>query len=239
MAASLIKVAESVRTAGIRHQVMMYCRLGTLPAARDIVIDPEPSLRLVSDLHEGRIDAGIRGSLPANETLSLLKRAFRVDQLERIALLETRGGVRFLLAPVGVDEGWTVAERCTLARKAQSMAGKFGISTRIGVLSGGRLGDIGRCHEVDRSLADGELVARLTGARHAEILIEEAVKDCGVIIAPDGITGNLIFRTLVFLGEGTGHGAPVANIDKIFVDTSRASPNYSNAIRLAELLLDK
>jgi predicted methyltransferase MtxX (methanogen marker protein 4) len=47
----------------------------------------------------------------------------------------------------------------------------------------------------------------------------------------------LIFRTLTFLGSGQGHGAPVVNIDKIFVDTSRASPDYANAIRLAESML--
>ncbi|MDD1717629.1 MAG: phosphotransacetylase, partial [Methanoregulaceae archaeon] len=52
------------------------------------------------------------------------------------------------------------------------------------------------------------------------------------------ISGNLIFRTLVFLGAGKGHGAPVINIDKIFVDTSRASPDYTNAILLAEKLLE-
>jgi predicted methyltransferase MtxX (methanogen marker protein 4) len=87
-------------------------------------------------------------------------------------------------------------------------------------------------------MADAELVSRLSGARHYEILIEDAVKTCGVIIAPDGISGNLIFRTLVFLGGGHGHGAPVLNIGKIFVDTSRASPDYTNALLLAASLLD-
>ena len=99
------------------------------------------------------------------------------------------------------------------------------------------MGDLGRHHNVDRSLADAELVARLSGGVHYEILIEDAIRECGVIIAPDGISGNFIFRTLTFLGSGHGHGAPVMNIDKIFIDTSRATPHYANAIRLAECLL--
>jgi predicted methyltransferase MtxX (methanogen marker protein 4) len=87
-------------------------------------------------------------------------------------------------------------------------------------------------------MADAELVARRAGAEHCEILIEDAAKTCGLIIAPDGICGNLIFRTLTFLGAGHGHGAPVLNIPVIFVDTSRASPDYTNALSLAAALLD-
>ncbi|HON81424.1 MAG TPA: methanogenesis marker protein Mmp4/MtxX [Methanoregulaceae archaeon] len=210
----------------------------TLPPRSGIRIRTckDPAGTLVADLVDGRIDAGVRGTLPANETLSALKAACGVQRLERAALLETAGGARFFLAPVGVDEGWEIGERIELARKAQAMAVRFGLPERIGVLSGGRSGDIGRHPAVDRSLADAELIARMTGGVHYQILIEDAVRDCGVIIAPDGISGNLIFRTLIFLGSGRGHGAPVLNIGKIFVDTSRATPDYANAIRLAYML---
>jgi len=87
-------------------------------------------------------------------------------------------------------------------------------------------------------MADAELVAKLGNAVHCEILIEDAVKTCGIIIAPDGISGNLVFRTLAFLGAGHGHGAPVVNIAKIFVDTSRAQKDYANALMLAAALLE-
>ncbi|MDO5844711.1 MAG: phosphotransacetylase, partial [Methanocorpusculum sp.] len=90
----------------------------------------------------------------------------------------------------------------------------------------------GRHEIVDKTIRDAEEVARITGAVHGEILIEDAVKDCGVIIAPDGISGNLVFRTLTFLGNGIGHGAPVVNIEDIFVDSSRASHGYESVIRL-------
>ncbi|TAJ44605.1 methanogenesis marker protein Mmp4/MtxX [Methanofollis fontis] len=192
---------------------------------------------LVADLAAGRIDAAVRGSLPANETLKCLKQACGVDRLERIALLETADGVRFLLAPVGVDEGWSISDRLSLAGKAQAIAAGLGLPEDVAVLSGGRLGDLGRHPVVDRSMADAELVARIGGYEHGEILIEDAVGRCGVIIAPDGISGNLIFRTLALLGKGTGHGAPVVNIDRIFVDTSRASPDYTGAVELAASMI--
>ncbi len=197
-----------------------------------------PEQALVDDLVSGKIDAAVRGTLPSNSTLKALKRAMKVDHLERIALLETVHGKKFLLTPVGVDEGWSVAEKLELMQKGRILARKFGLPEKTGILSGGRLGDIGRHPQVDASMAEAELVARLGNATHCEILIEDAVETCGLIIAPDGISGNLVFRTLTFLGGGIGHGAPVVNISRIFVDSSRASPKYANALMLAASLLE-
>jgi putative methanogen marker protein 4 len=233
------KVLSSVVKSGISDQVVAYCKPGVIlrdTGAISIHTSGCPEQDLVKDLMNGIIRAAIRGTLPANATLGALKTAAGVDHLERIALLETANGKKFLLAPVGVDEGWSVAEKVTLVMKGRDIAEKFGLSKRVAILSGGRLGDVGRSRKVDRSMADAELVARLTGETHYEILVETAISDAGVIIAPDGITGNLMFRTLTFLGAGHGHGAPVVNIDRIFVDTSRASPDYRNAIMLADSL---
>ena len=239
------KVIGSAGALGARARVICYCCPETAvtcapssSAKIAFALHAQPEEALVSDLMSGAIDAAVRGTLPANATLQVLKRESGVDHLERIALLETVTGKKFLLAPVGVDEGWTVQEKLALIAKGRHIAKRFGISEEVGILSGGRFGDIGRHPQVDASMADAELVARLSGARHFEILIEDAVERCGIIIAPDGISGNLIFRTLIFLGGGHGHGAPVLNIDKIFVDTSRASPDYTNALKLAASLLD-
>jgi putative methanogen marker protein 4 len=235
------RVIRSIAGSGVSSSVRAYTRDSAIaiPPVTGITIRvcDDPARSLIDDLMAGHIDAAVRGTLPANTTLSALKKGSGVQRLERAALLETAHGERFFLAPVGVDEGWEIGERIELARKAQEMAVRFGLPERIGVLSGGRAGDIGRHPAVDRSLADAELIARMTGGVHYQILIEDAVRDCGVIIAPDGISGNLIFRTLIFLGSGRGHGAPVLNISRIFVDTSRATPDYANAIRLADSLL--
>jgi len=202
-------------------------------------VGSDPAALMIDDLCNGTIDAAVRGSLPASHTLALLKQRIGVPSLERIALLETASGKRFLLAPVGVDEGWTVAEKISLIERARPMAEAFGLSTRIGIMSGGRIGDIGRHPMVDRTIEDALEVAAATGGDHIEILIEKAAGEYGVIIAPDGISGNIIFRTLALLGEGKAHGAPVVNIGRIFVDTSRASSDYSNALSVANSLLKK
>ncbi|NLB00337.1 MAG: methanogenesis marker protein Mmp4/MtxX [Methanomicrobiales archaeon] len=233
------EILSTIQAVGREVDLVLFSHPGSAGAFGDavtVVEAAEPEIALIEALYTGRIDAAVRGTLPASSTLKTLKRAAGVDHLERIALLETADGRLFLLAPVGVDEGWTIEEKVRFARTGREIARKFGLPEGVAVLSGGRLGDLGRHPTVDRTMADAELVARLTGAEHTEILIEEAAGKYGVIVAPDGISGNLIFRTLAFLGAGAGHGAPVVNIDKIFVDTSRASANYTNAILLAKSL---
>ena len=237
------KVIASANSVSGQFETICYCRPGVADkktARKNVTVfeDPHPEQVMVDDLASGKIDAAVRGTLPSNSTLKALKKAMGVDHLERIALLETVHGKKFLLTPVGVDEGWTVAEKLELIKKGRVIAKKFGLPEKTGILSGGRLGDIGRHPQVDASMAEAELVARLAEATHCEILIEDAVENCGLIIAPDGISGNLVFRTLTLLGGGHGHGAPVVNISRIFVDSSRASPNYTNALLLAASLLE-
>ncbi len=238
-----IVIASANRASG-PFETICYCCPGVIDkktAGKNVQVleHPRPEQALVDDLVSGKIDAAVRGTLPSSATLKALKKAMGVDHLERIALLETVHGKKFLFTPVGVDEGWTVAEKLELIKKGRAVAKKFGLPEKVGVLSGGRLGDIGRHPQVDASMAEAELVARLSDSVHCEILIEDAIETCGLIIAPDGISGNLAFRTLVFLGGGQGHGAPVVNISRIFVDTSRASPDYTNALLLAASMLEE
>lgn len=235
------RIRAAIRAVGDETDLVLV----SFPGAADafgsdaVVIEAEePEKALVQALFSGRIDAAVRGSLSASSLLKPLKEAAGVDHLERIALLETVDGHLFLLAPVGVDEGWTVAEKVRFVERGREIARGFGLPERVAVLSGGRLGDLGRHPVVDRTMADAELVARLTGAEHTEILIEKVPGRYGLVVAPDGVSGNLIFRTLTFLGGGHGHGAPVVNIGKIFVDTSRASGDYTNAINLAKSLVE-
>lgn len=209
-----------------------------VPPHFQTIISEHPEQDLIDDLFLGTIDAAIRGTLSSHHTLQILKETAGVSRLERVVLLETADGSRFFLGPVGIDEGWTISEKVSLIEKVKPLCHKFGLPEQVTVLSGGRLDDIGRHPGVDRSLADAELVARLTGSVHRGILIEEAVQDSGFIVAPDGISGNLIFRTLLFLGSGRSHGAPVLNIPKIFVDTSRVNPNYLHALNLADILIE-
>ena len=205
-----------------------------------VYTDPE---KLVDDLVSGKIDAAVRGDMSSSVLLPLLKKKMGVPELERIVLLEPIGGKLVIAAPVGIDEGWTVEQKYNLAVKSIELMKKIGMGTRIAVMSGGRKDDIGRHHVVDNTIRDAlELVDRLNkegyDAYHAEILIENAVNDADLIIAPDGISGNLIFRTMHLIGGALALGAPIINIDKVFIDTSRAKKDYKDSIALAMRLTE-
>lgn len=204
----------------------------------EIIHSTVPQNTLVELLVEGRIDGAVRGNLSATKTLAVLKKTF--GTILRMALLETAYGKAFFLAPVGVDEGKSVEDKLELIKKGVRYIQHIDIKTKVGVLSGGRFEDKGRDDRVDTTLVEAELVteaAKKAGidAENYSILIEDAIKHANFIIAPDGISGNLIFRTLVFLGGGCGYGAPIL-IDKVFVDTSRGKKDYSKAIMFASAL---
>jgi putative methanogen marker protein 4 len=184
---------------------------------------------LVRMLRDGSVDAVVRGTCRANLFLSEIKRQFNRDKVGRLALLKTPFGHEFFFAPVGIDEGNSLADKVFLINEGIGIAEKLGVNLRIGVLSGGRRSDVGRHNIVDRSIIQAkELVGHIKGHGHKEIknyniLIEDAIADgANFIIAPDGISGNLIFRTLTFLGQGRGLGAFYVGINETIVDTSRA-----------------
>ncbi|HJJ63138.1 MAG TPA: methanogenesis marker protein Mmp4/MtxX [Methanocorpusculum sp.] len=236
------KVIQSAgKSASPDVEIICYVKEGTefsVPEFVSINYSECPEKSLVDDLYSKKIDAAVRGSLPANDTLKYLKKVYDVSRLERIALLETSAGQKFFFAPVGVDEGWTVSEKVSFVEDGRRLARAFGLPDKAVILSGGRLGDIGRHEMVDRTIYEAEEAAEISGAVHGEILIEDAVSDAGVIIAPDGISGNLIFRTLVFLGGGIGHGALIVNIKDLFIDSSRASASYEGILSMAKCIID-
>jgi putative methanogen marker protein 4 len=206
----------------------------------EIINSGDPSEKLIELLLTSKIDGAVRGTLSATKTLSELKRSLNIRKLYRVALLETADGRPFFLAPVGIDEGNSVEDKVELIKRGAEHFRRLGVEMRVGILSGGRFEDKGRDKTVDRTLEDAELVTKNVTAvgieaKNYSILIEDAIEEANFIMAPDGISGNLIFRTLVFLGGGYGHGAPVL-MEKVFVDTSRAGGHYTRAIILASAL---
>ena len=83
------------------------------------------------------------------------------------------------------------------------------------------------------------LVADGYDAYHSQILIEDAVREADIIIAPEGITGNIIFRTMHLVGGAKALGAPVVNSDRVFIDTSRAKTDYRDSLALAMRLSEE
>jgi len=189
-------------------------------------------------LHDGEIDAAVRGTMSSSKTLLELKRVFHLAEVMRTAVLEGYSSRPFLLTPVGIDEGANFDSRLRLVQRTISYFSSTGWELKIGILSKGRLEDKNRGSEIKASIEDGDRMAEVLAgeghnSKHFAILVEDAVKECELVVAPDGVAGNLMFRTLHFVGGREAYGAPVVNIPKVFVDTSRSKSDFSDAIRLA------
>lgn len=207
-----------------------------------VIIYTEPEA-LVDDLESGAIDAAVRGDMPSSVLLPILKDKLGLATLERVVILEPMDGRVILVAPVGIDEGWTVEQKHDFVVKTMPLMKRLGLGKKIAIMSGGRKDDIGRSSVIDKTIRDAialtdTLVGEGYDAYHAEILIESAAKDADLIIAPDGISGNLIFRTLHFMGGAKAMGAPILNTEKVFIDTSRVKTDYSDSIALAMKLTE-
>ncbi len=204
--------------------------------ARVTVVDEDDRTAevLLELVQQNKVHSAVRGTAGASKLLSLLRKNYSPA---RIAVLETPSRKLFLLSPVGVDEGETVSDRIRLAKFSSEVAEKLGLSKDIAFLSGGRYEDIGRSGAVDRTLADAELCAKISGGINYEIRLEDAIEK-DIIIAPDGISGNLIFRALCYLGNGIEYGAVFCNIPYRMVDTSRSqsAEGFARAIALAVVL---
>ncbi len=203
-----------------------------IPPRIFLKLSNNPEIDLLRDLKAGTLKGAIRGSLSSTEFLNHVVQEFSASHICRIALLETAAGQSFWFAPVGIDEGTTYASRQSFIENAIKLLEKCHVHPNIGILSKGRIGDAKRGDLIKESLENNQRLVEETARQypnitiaHDEILLENVVtKQRNFILAPDGVSGNLIYRTLVHLGQGKAYGA--IYLGKSFeqytiIDTSR------------------
>ncbi len=189
----------------------------------------EPESEILNYLGKELISCVVRGSLGSSKFLQSLKTFLNISEIARLALLETYKGQQFFFGPVGIDECNNIKSKKIFLEKALKILEALNLKPKISILSGGRVGDLGRNPDVDKTINEAkELVAYFKlehpklEINHTEILIEKAINDkSNLILAPNGISGNLIYRTLVHLGGGKAYGAIYMDIGHIIIDTSR------------------
>jgi predicted methyltransferase MtxX (methanogen marker protein 4) len=197
---------------------------------------------IVEAIDGQRYDAVVRGTLPANDVIPRLLEQASITSARRAALVHIGVEDAFLLAPVGIDEGDDAAARWQLLQDASELAMSLGSKARVAVMSKGREEDAGRgvgiarsireCHELrDRALERG-YEAECVG-----ILLERAVGTANVVIAPDGVAGNLVFRSLHYVAGNESWGAlAMGLLPLVYVDTSRGKDDFIGAIRFARAI---
>ena len=218
---------------------------------------------LIEAFKNPEIDAVIRGSLKASKVIKPIKE-FKSDKtINRTTYINTEDDesfskdYEFLLAPVGIDEGKNIEEKIILAVQAANFIQYLGKMPKIAVLAEGRKDDLGRSERIDESLIssdeltnrlietfkdldnfdnDSDEISKNYSIKNYYILLEQAIEDgYNIILANDGIFGNIMFRTLVLLDKWPSYGAVTLGIDEIFIDTSRDQTveGYVRSLKLA------
>lgn len=183
----------------------------------------------------------IRGSLSSDLFLTQLQPALNKMNIKkpvRVAILEDAFGRSFFFGGVGIDEISNLEEKANFIKRSIGLIEDLGLKPKIAVLSAGRKTDVGRNPEIDRNIQESQqLVDQMRtfygdlNIDHIEILIESAVSQkYNMILPPDGVSGNLIYRTMIHLGKGKSFGAVYAdifnNLGKICIDCSRIAPDF-------------
>ena len=190
---------------------------------------------LIEAFKNPEIDAVIRGSLKASKVIKAIKE-FKSDKtINRTTYINTEDDesflkdYEFLLAPVGIDEGKNIEEKVTLAIQAANFIQYLGKKPKIAILAEGRKDDLGRSERIDESLIsseeltnklietfkeldnfdnDSDEVSKNYSIKNYYILLEQAIEDgYNILLANDGIFGNIMFRTLVLLDKWPSYGA--------------------------------
>ncbi len=206
-----------------------------------LVVDQNPEGVFIRMIRDGAVDAGIRGNLSSKKVIPLLRSEFLVDNLCRASVLEINNRL-VLLAPVGIEEGDTMNELVAISESSEKLATKLGIPLKVAVLSGGRVEDYGRSAKVDKMLSDSKALTSALAALGFQatdygIEIERALAEgATMLLAPDGIVGNLIFRSMVLVGSIESYGAVATALPRVYVDTSRSKGSFLLPMILAGAL---
>ena len=199
---------------------------------------------LVNAILDKNINAVIRGSLPASDVMKQLKTKF--PKITR-ATYVNGNGIEFLLTPVGIDEGQNIKSKYETIINCCEFLKKQGTTPKIAIMASGRKGDYGRNSEISQSIDESEKLTSLIKEttnykiKNYYILIEQAIKDkYNIIIAPNGIIGNIIFRTLVLINKWSSYGAITFGLEQIYIDTSRdqSIEGYERSLKLAYKLVN-
>lgn len=214
-----------------------------------VVRDVNPERRLASMLVNGEVDGIVRGTVDDFKTFEAYRTLIGMTTTKdtgELGLVQDAHGRQFFISQASNPSGWTREQKrrdCETVTKF--MQHELGIKPIIGFVTGIRHATYRRrkharenvLRQLNRTYEDAErLVAyfrrRGIKAKNYSIEIQAALNEgCNVIVPPNGMVGNQIFRTLVFLGNGKLLMSPRLNLPHPYEDNSRNETDFESHVR--------
>lgn len=203
----------------------------------------KPESSMCTAMASGEIDAIVRGQAVAITLREELCRKFGYTMNEFRDLGVVKDNLNRIFIPCGIShgQGWTVDQKAALIRLAVPFAHKLGFPVKIGVTSGARPENLGPIPYIIENYNDANrLVALLQDEfpiRHYNIDIDKAIADgCSILVFANGMVGNHVLRSLVFLGQVKIYGGIVAGIDQLVVESFRSSSGFTEYLEFTNAL---
>lgn len=202
-----------------------------------------PEEDLVAALAAGELDAVVRGQADATTLRRRLMERFAYgpEDIKDLGVVKDNLGRVFIPCPISHTQGWTVEQKLALIAEAVKLARVLRLPVKVGVISGARPAELGSSPYLAETFADGERIVALLGdglpIRHYYIDIEKAIADqCTILVMVNGMVGNHVLRSLVFLGQVRIYGGIIGGIAPLVVESFRNSPGFFEYLEFANAL---
>ena len=213
------------------------------------IISEEPEKELAKTLFNEEFDGITRGTIDDFKTFESYSDLIGQEKAKKIiglALMEDFYGRQFFLSNGSNPHGWTKEEKIWDCEGViKFMEAELGIRPKIGLITGIRHETYARKKDIEggvqailnQTYEDAEFIVdyfakKEIDAKNYAIEIETALKDgCNIIVPPNGMVGNQIFRTLILVGGGKLLTGSRANLPHPYEDNSRSETDFETHIR--------
>ncbi|MBA7490651.1 hypothetical protein ES702_01192 [subsurface metagenome] len=213
------------------------------------IIVKEPEKRLAEMLAKEEVDGIIRGTIDDFKTLetyqSLVGKEKAKNEIE-LALIEDAFERQFYISEGSNPRGWNRKEKMKQVQGVvKFMQEELGIKPKIGFLTGirhetyqkrkgSKKWPIKYLNETYEDAEYGVKYFKKRGLKAKNYAIElnaAAEEGCNLIVPPNGMTGNQIFRALCLIGGGKLLTASRANLPHPYEDNSRNEKDFENHVK--------
>lgn len=214
-----------------------------------VIRDRNPERRLAAMLVNNEIDGIVRGTVDDFKTFEAYRNLIGMKMGQdtgELGLVQDAHGRQFFISQASNPYGWTREQkRRDCATVVRFMQHELDVKPVIGFITGVRQATYHRRkharsgvqRQLNLTYEDAEYLAayfcrRGVKAKNYAIEIETALNQgCNVIVPPNGMVGNQIFRSLAFLGGGKLLMCPRINLAHPYEDNSRNETDFENHVR--------
>jgi predicted methyltransferase MtxX (methanogen marker protein 4) len=209
------------------------------------IISADPERKLAEILVEGKVEGIVRGTLDDFKTYEAYQKMVGKDktkEMVNLILLADVKGRQFYLSEASNPAGWTREEKIKSCEKIiRFMSEELKMKPKIGCITGVRHETFKRRKNIkkwpisylNQTYKDAQAIVRhfnkkgITAKNYA-IELSTAVEDgCNIIVPPNGMVGNQIFRAVSLIGGGRIVICPRINLPHVYEDNSRNEKDFS------------